>query len=258
MRTALIDADVLAVQAAIVNQKATRWGDEGDEDALWTIHAHEEDGERTFANMVETISTKVGADKIILAFSDKLNWRKDVLPTYKANRAKTPQPLLRSHLVAWAQDKYECFTRATLEGDDVMGILLTRDSAAGEEIIGCSIDKDFNTIPGHHYNFGRDEFFTVTGVEADYYHLYQTLVGDAVDNYAGCPGVGPVAAKKILTAKEEDMFFSVPEMWKRVVAAFDKAGLGEEEALVQARVARICRASDYDFKTKKVKLWTPQ
>jgi DNA polymerase-1 len=42
-----------------------------------------------------------------------------------------------------------------------------------------------------------------------------------------------------------------------VVAAFESKGLTEEDALVQARVARICRASDYDFKTKEVKLWNP-
>jgi hypothetical protein len=43
--------------------------------------------------------------------------------------------------------------------------------------------------------------------------------------------------------------------WEAVVAAFEKAKLTEADALVQAQVARICRASDYDFKTKKVKLW---
>lgn len=254
MRTALIDADVLAVQAAIVNQKATRWGDEEEgEGALWTFHAFEEDGERTFSDMVSTISSKVGADKVILAFSDKVNWRKEVLPTYKANRSNTVQPLLRPHLTAWAQTKYECFVRPTLEGDDVLGILstlspVTRDVKYGEVVV-CSIDKDFKTVPGFHYNFGKDELFEVTEQEADYWHLYQTLTGDAVDNYSGCPGVGPVAARKILDKSPT---------WDAVVAAYDKAGLGEEEALVQARVARICRASDYDFKTKQVRLWNPK
>jgi hypothetical protein len=41
------------------------------------------------------------------------------------------------------------------------------------------------------------------------------------------------------------------------VKAYDKAGLSEEEALTQARVARICRAEDYDRKSKKVNLWEP-
>jgi DNA polymerase-1 len=46
--------------------------------------------------------------------------------------------------------------------------------------------------------------------------------------------------------------------WEIVVSAYRRAGLGEEAALVNARVARICRYTDYDFKEKKVKLWNPK
>jgi DNA polymerase-1 len=46
-------------------------------------------------------------------------------------------------------------------------------------------------------------------------------------------------------------------MWERVVSAYEKAGLSEAEAITQARVARILRASDYDFVNKSVKLWSP-
>ena len=45
--------------------------------------------------------------------------------------------------------------------------------------------------------------------------------------------------------------------WQHVLKAYAKAGLSEEEALTQARVARICRSNDYDFKTKQVILWSP-
>ena len=40
------------------------------------------------------------------------------------------------------------------------------------------------------------------------------------------------------------------------MAAFEKKGLTESDALVQARVARILRASDYDFAAKKPILWS--
>jgi DNA polymerase-1 len=43
-----------------------------------------------------------------------------------------------------------------------------------------------------------------------------------------------------------------------VVALYARYGLTEDDALVQARVARICRASDYDFKDRKVIHWTPR
>ena len=37
-----------------------------------------------------------------------------------------------------------------------------------------------------------------------------------------------------------------------------KKGLSEEEALIQARVARILRASDYDFKARQPIPWKPK
>lgn len=250
MRIALIDADVLAVQSAIVAEKAIDWGDD-----LWTLHADAGDGERIFRQSVDTLQEITEADKVILAFSDSANWRKQVLTTYKANRAGVRQPLIRAHLKKWASEEYEAVIRPTLEGDDVLGILATRQTK--DELIVCSIDKDFKTVPGKHYNFGKQKFFEVNEAQANYHHLLQALTGDTVDGYAGCPGVGPVAAEKILQPFLDGDTFDLKEAWKAVVATYDKKGLGEEEALTQARVARICRAEDYDFRNKTVKLWTP-
>ena len=46
-------------------------------------------------------------------------------------------------------------------------------------------------------------------------------------------------------------------MWAAVIEAYAKQKLSTEVALSQAQVARICRASDFNFKTKKVIPWTP-
>ncbi|QBE66847.1 exonuclease [Pseudoduganella lutea] len=277
MRIALIDADVNAFQAAAVNEKSIDWGD-----GVHTLHAHEEDVIKSFQASINSIQAATGADKVILAFSDddrSANWRLKVLPSYKATRAGQRSPMLRKFITAWARENYETFTRPTLEGDDVLGILATRSNPAGDEYIICTIDKDMKTVPGHHYNFGKKELFEVTEEEADRWHLVQTLVGDSTDNYAGCPGMGYDTAEEFLNdpyiwTQYEHTFKSGPRkgttelrwtkeplgnlpIWEGVVSCFNKVGLGEEEALVQARVARICRASDYDFKTKKVKLWNP-
>ena len=94
---------------------------------------------------------------------------------------------------------------------------------------------------------------TVTEDEANYRHMLQTLTGDTADGYPGCPGIGAVTAEKILTATDG----TYPEMWKAVIKTYEKKGLSEETALIQAQIARICRRDDYDFKRKEVKLWTP-
>lgn len=260
MRFALIDADILVYQAAAVSETPIDW-----EDGMWTLHAFEQEAINAFESTLKTILKKVEADQYILAFSDSENWRKKVLPSYKSNRSGVRRPLLLKFLREYAQKKHQNITMPTLEGDDVIGIWATTKSKLDpvREFIICSLDKDFKTIPGSHYNFGRDEFFEITEHQADKWHMIQTLTGDTTDGYTGCPGIGPKTAEKILQAAlDEGTPWANPQQlrelyWKHVVKAYDKAGFGEEEALTQARVARILRAEDYDDIQKKVILWTP-
>ena len=72
-----------------------------------------------------------------------------------------------------------------------------------------------------------------------------------VDGYSGCPRVGVKTAEKILDE---------PPYWNKVVAAYNKAGLSEEVALENARLARILRKGEYlegYDKEGDVNLWTP-
>lgn len=258
MRSALIDADILAYQAAAVSEQAVDW-----EDGLWTLHAFEQDAIRAFETTLKSILEKVEADEYYLAFSDKDNWRKSVLPTYKANRSGVRKPLLLKFLRDYGYKTHPSLQIPELEGDDILGIYATMSEPHKPDYVICSIDKDLKTIPGKHYNFGRNEFFEINPHKADYWHMVQTLTGDATDGYAGCPGIGPVTAEKILQkALDEGTPWANSQQlreiyWKHVVAAYEKAGLGEEEALVQARVARILRSEDFDDITKKVILWNP-
>lgn len=244
MTVALIDGDILAYQAAVVSEKETDWGE-----GLWTLHAWEEEGMAAFETTLNGILNKLETESFIIAFSDPAhNWRKDVLPTYKGNRAKTRKPMLLKFLRGWANDRFVCKTMDTLEGDDILGMMATGNPGA---YVICTIDKDLKTIPGKHYNFGTGEIFEIDQDTADYWHMIQTLTGDVTDGYAGCKGIGIKTAEKLL------LDVSSHDRWSVVVKAYEKAGLGEEEALTQARVARILRASDYDEPNKKVKLWTP-
>ena len=76
----------------------------------------------------------------------------------------------------------------------------------------------------------------------------QVLTGDSTDNYPGCPGIGPKKAADILNKELS---------WTSVVNAYLKAGLTEEDALLQARMARILQASDWNSKQQEPILWTP-
>ena len=131
----------------------------------------------------------------------------------------------------------------TLEADDALGIYGTK--YPGNVIV--SPDKDLKQIPGTLYNF--DETFTVTKSEGAKWHLIQSMAGDQTDGYAGVPGIG---VKRATSLFEEHGY-----SWKTVLKVFTEKELTEETALVNARLARILTADDYDFENKKPKLWTP-
>ena len=46
-------------------------------------------------------------------------------------------------------------------------------------------------------------------------------------------------------------------MWEAVIDTYKGKGLNSKVALREARMARILRASDYNFKTKRPILWQP-
>ena len=102
-------------------------------------------------------------------------------------------------------------------------------------------------IPGRLYNF--DETFTITPEEGAKWHLIQTCAGDSTDGYSGVPGIGVKRAAALFDKKGYS--------WKTVVETFEEKDLTEEDALVNARLARILTADDYDFKKRKPRLWSP-
>lgn len=257
-REALIDADILAYQAATSAEQSIDWGD-----GFWTLHAYEQDAQSHFTAMLENILDKVGTKDVTLAWSDSTNWRMNVYPDYKSNRKSTRRPMVLKAVREWAKDKWFSITTPTLEGDDVIGLLTTDPKLSGKYVV-CTIDKDMKSIPGAHYNFGKDEFFEVSTHEADLWHMTQTLTGDTTDGYPGCSGVGIKTAEKILNAAiQEGTPWAKPHelneiLWKHVVKAYEKAGLSEEFALSQARVARILRHGEFNQETYEVNLWTPK
>jgi hypothetical protein len=250
MKTALIDADTLVYEASLASENPIEWGDE-----LWTLHASMAEARFRFDGLVSDIKEATGADTLVLALSDGDNearWRNKVMPTYKMNRKRVRRPVCYVPLRQYCHESYTTFERPTLEGDDVLGILMTHPSLVKGEKVLVAIDKDMRTIPGEHYNYTKQEHFTIMPSEAAYHHMLQTLMGDSTDGYPGCPGIGKVTASRLL-----DGASSSDEFWSIVVKAYEKAKLSEEVALQNARVARICHHTDYDFNKKEVILWHP-
>lgn len=236
----IIDGDILFYKAACVAQGDV---DFGDVKAAW---ADEDEAIRSFDQQLDAIVGRRNFEKILIAKSDdKVNFRKELYPDYKANRKSLKKPQLLGFIKEYAADKYEVLERPRIEADDIVGIIGSDPSA---KVLMQSGDKDLMQIPGFHLVDGK--IVEVTDDEGELWFLTQTLTGDTIDNYKGCPGIGPKKAEKILDCEPE-------ERWSRIVEAYESKGLSEEDALLQARLARILRWGDYRMKDSKVKLWTP-
>jgi DNA polymerase-1 len=250
MTDLLIDADIFLFRAAQGAEVEIDWGD-----GIWTLHSEPERALMKFREAVAQVRSQLGEEgETVLCFSDPARrcFRHDLSDTYKANRKDTRKPLAYHPMREQLMTEVKSIIKPGLEADDVMGIVSTR--APGRYVI-VSADKDLKTIPGTLYRGG--ELSKINEAEADFWHLYQTLIGDVTDGYPGCPGIGPKTAPAILGVKEGDLFPTVADMWPRVVKAFEKAKQTPDNAILQARLARILRASDWDFKKSEVKLWQP-
>ena len=102
-------------------------------------------------------------------------------------------------------------------------------------------------IPGQLFNL--DKSFTITKEGGAKWHLEQSISGDSTDGYLGIPTYGVKRAQSLFKEKGYT--------WKTGVGAYKEMGLDEEDALVNARLARILTSDDYDFERKQPILWSP-
>lgn len=239
----LIDADIIVYQAAAVCERIVEFDTD-----LHVLYSDVAEAKVVLDERLAQLEedTGVANGDMVFCFSDKVNFRKGILPTYKGNRKNTRKPIAYSPLKTWVEETFDCVTMPGLEGDDVIGIMAT-DPGDNNDYIVWSIDKDLMQIPGKHW--GLDEVKEVAAEDGDRFHLFQALMGDATDGYSGCPGIGAKRAEGIL-----DLECS----WDAVVRAYEAKGLTEDDALVQAQVARICQHSDYDFEKQEVIPWQPR
>ena len=235
----LIDADFIVYKSCAAAETEIDFGDD-----VILVTSNFSDAYGATTRELTKLKDQFGAlSPIILFFSDGKNFRKKILPEYKGHRNRK-KPCGYKRVINQLKTEYEVVIMPQLEADDAMGIYATK--YPGNIIV--SPDKDMRQIPGQLYNF--DETFTITPSEGAKWHLIQTLAGDQTDGYGGVPGIG--------IKRAEALFKDKGYTWKAVVEAFTEKDLSEEEALVNARLAKILTVDDYDFKNKRPILWNPR
>jgi len=129
---------------------------------------------------------------------------------YKATRSEMPAdlvpqlPLVKKLLEVFG---VPCLELAGYEADDVLATLAVQTVAAGGECTLVTSDKDARQLLGPHVRLlnlrnnafvGEAELLADWGIRPDQVVDYLSLVGDAVDNVPGIPGIGPKIASSLL------------------------------------------------------------
>ena len=234
----LCDADFIVYKACAAAESEVDFGND-----VILVTSNFSDAYRATKRELTKLENKLGSfTSIILFFSDSVNFRKKILASYKGHRNRK-KPCGYKRVIEALRKEYKVIIKPTLEADDTMGIYATKYPGN----IIASPDKDMRQIPGLLYNF--DETFTIDPEEGAKWHLIQTMAGDQTDGYGGVPGIG--------VKRAEALFKDKGYTWKTVVSAFEEKDLTEEDALVNARLARILTYEDYDFNKKEPILWSP-
>ena len=182
------------------------------------------------------------SDELILFFSDSENFRKTIAPSYKGHRNRK-KPCGYRRVINKLKDDYSVITMPTLEADDALGVYATQHP--GNVIV--SPDKDMRQIPGKLYNL--EEHTLITYEEGAKWHLVQAAAGDNTDGYSGIPGIGVKRASDLLNKHDSK--------WEAICQAFRERGLSDDDALINARLAKILQHDNYDYDREEPILWTP-
>jgi len=235
----LIDADYIVYKSCAANETEIDFG----EDVI-LVTSRLSDALDMVRRELFAIASDLGCfDDSILFFSDSSNFRKAIAPDYKGHRNRK-KPCGYKRVINALKEDFPVVVMPTLEADDAIGIYATKEQGH----IICSPDKDMRQITGQLYDL-KDGVVEITKEEGARWHRVQTMSGDQTDGYAGVPGIGIKRAEALLDEKGDT--------WETVLGAFTDKGLTEEDALRNARLAKILQVDDYDFTNSEPRLWNP-
>lgn len=204
-----------------------------------------------FCNMLSSLRDKAEHDEAVshmavIFDAARANFRNEIYPEYKANRAETPEDLI---------PQFEPIRRATrafglaaiekdgFEADDLIATYAKLAREAGMEVCVVSSDKDLMQLvrdgvgmldPMKDRSIGPDEVMEKFGVTPDKVVDVQSLAGDSTDNVPGVPGIGIKTAAELINT-----FGDLDTLLAR--AAEIKQPKRRETLLTNADKARISR-----------------
>jgi len=191
---------------------------------------------------ITDVLTNSGADDYIGFYaskeeSTKPNFRYAIDPKYKANRPPTPDfvikwgPTIRNEF----SKKWNFIPVDGIESDDAVAIVANHYKNDYDEIIIATFDKDLKQIPNTtFYNMKDHTMLDISELDAARNFYTQLIMGDSTDNIKGIPGMGRVAAKKLL--KDCDTEYA---MFRKVVITYSEFENKLKEKILTAEYKKI-------------------
>lgn len=154
----------------------------------------------TLDSYLSDIIMKFDVQPYTVVITGKGNFRNEIAVTapYKGNRKKD-KPIHYAAIRERMKVYWGALETSGIEADDLISILATENT----DSVIISIDKDFDQVPGKHFNFVKNLHYVIEEKEGLLNFYMQMLVGDRIDNIIGADGIGPVKARKLLEDKTE-------------------------------------------------------
>ena len=212
-----------------------------------------------FLNTLEEVLTKEQPTHIGVAFDPHgPTFRHEAYPLYKAQREETPEairfavPVIKELLAAFRIPVLEV---QGYEADDIIGTLARLADEQGIETYMMTPDKDYGQLVSDRVRIyrppvgrnneaeilGPEEVKRKWGLQSPLQVIDMLgLMGDAVDNIPGCPGVGEKTAQKLIEefGSIENLLASTDRLKGAVKA---KVEANTEQIRQSKWLATICR-----------------
>ena len=179
-----------------------------------------------FVKMLEKMRLTLRPTHLIVAWDGGLSAeRMAALPEYKAQRPAMPddlRPQLDEIVGYLAAAGIASYRGDGVEADDYIACLARRAAEKSWDVVIASSDKDFMQLVSARIGllnpndktgaiWTREQVAAKAGVEPEQVADWLALMGDAVDNIPGVPGVGPKTAAELVK-----QFGSVPVLFERL------------------------------------------
>jgi DNA polymerase-1 len=224
-----------------------------------------------FANAILEVIQKEKPTHIGVAFDlPGGTFRNEWFPEYKANRQEQPEDITIA--IPYVKKLVEAMDIPLLmltgyEADDVIGTIAKKAAQHDFEVFMMTPDKDYGQLVEEHIYMYKPAIF---GKEAEKLGVKEIcekwgierpeqvidllgLMGDAVDNIPGVPGVGEKTAAKLIASygSVEGLYENVDKLTGKIAEAIKN---NKEQAFLSKKLARIELDVPIDFDEEFLKI----